>query len=221
MSGSEHIGRRRDSSVALVSKFAGLTAPVLILLGMSLSADAATLYRYINEKGYQEIGYSIPPHLVPNGYDVIDESGRLVRRVAPQLSEEEYAVKLERERKLEACEKAIERVHRRYEALADIDVAETVFEEQLQERLQNDQANLEFSQGKLLEQREDAAARERKGEIPKHVLENIRQTELQVQNLAAQMEALFREGENQNALLLYQRYETDPSYPELRSAIPG
>jgi hypothetical protein len=38
--------------------------------------------------------------------------------------------------------------------------------------------------------------------------------------LAAQMEALFREGENQNALLLYQRYETDPSYPELRSAIP-
>lgn len=205
MSGSEHIGRRRDSSVALVSKFAGLTAPVLILLGMSLSADAATLYRYINEKGYQEIGYSIPPHLVPNGYDVIDESGRLVRRVAPQLSEEEYAVKLERERKLEACQKAIERVHRRYEALADIDVAETVFEEQLQERLQNDRANLEFSQGKLLEQREDAAARERKGEeIPKHVLENIRQTELQVQNLAAQMEA-----RQQNAVVKAKEFDEE------------
>ena len=193
MSGSNDSARRRNSTGMLVKRFARLAGPALVLLGASVSVDAASLYRYINEKGYQEIGYSIPPHLVPNGYDVIDESGRLVRRVAPQLSEEEYAVKLERERKLEACQKAIERVHRRYETLADIDVAEQAFEQQLQGRLRNDQANLEFSQGKLAEQREDAAARERKGEaIPDDLLANIQQTELQIQNLSAQMEARHR-----------------------------
>lgn len=38
--------------------------------------------------------------------------------------------------------------------------------------------------------------------------------------VAAQMEALFRAGENQNALLLYQRYQTDPAFTDLRTAIP-
>lgn len=182
--------RRELAAGALVRKLAGFTVSMVLMLGVCTAAQAANLYRYINDKGYQEIGYSIPPHLVANGYDVIDDSGRLVRRVAPQLSEEEYAAKLERERELEACEKALESVHRRYEALADIDDAERMFGQQLEERLRNDQANLEFSQGKLAEQREEAAARERKGEaIPKDLLDLIEQTERQIQNLAAQMSA--------------------------------
>jgi hypothetical protein len=163
----------------------------LLSLGVALTlpANAATLYRYINDKGYQEIGYSVPTHLVPNGYDVIDESGRLVRRVGAQLSEEEYAAKLERERKLEACEKAVDRVHRRYESLEDIDHAELQFEAQLEESLQNAQANLEYNQTELAKYREQAAGYERKGSIiPPRVLSSIEQTELTIQNLSAQIE---------------------------------
>ena len=137
--------------------------PLVLLTVLAAPADAATLYRYINDKGYQEIGYSIPTHLVSNGYDVIDESGRLIRRVSPQLTEEEYAAKLERERKLEACEKAIERVHRRYEALTDIDVAERLFEAQLEASLKNDLANLDYNRSKLSDQQETAAQLERSG----------------------------------------------------------
>jgi len=160
-----------------------------LLLAAALPAEAANLYRYINDKGYQEIGYSVPPHLVPNGYDVIDESGRLVRRVAAQLSEEEYAAKLERERKLEACETAIERVHRRYENLQDIDHAEVQFELQLEESLQNAKANLEYNQTELGKHRERAAGYERKGEIiPPRVLESIAQTETTIENLTAQID---------------------------------
>ena len=177
--------------------FAGLArrlaAPALLTLAVALPADAATLYRYINDKGYQEIGYSVPPHLVPNGYDVIDESGRLVRRVAAQLSEEEYAAKLEHERKLEACEKAVARVNRRYETLEDIDDAESQFQAQLEESLQNAHANLEYNQGELKKLQEAAAAYEREGKIVrKRDLESIDQVRTTIDNLTAQIEASER-----------------------------
>lgn len=166
-----------------------LALPALVMLAISMPADAATLYRYINDKGYQEIGYSVPNHLVPNGYDVIDESGRLIRRVAAQLSEEEYAAKLERERKLEACEKAVARVHRRYETLEDIDDAEVQFEAQLKESQQNANANLEYNQTELKRLQERAAGFEREGKIvPRGDLEHMRQVQTTIDNLTAQIE---------------------------------
>lgn len=177
------------SLTSLVRNLRRLAVPTLLTLAIALPADAATLYRYINDKGYQEIGYSVPTHLVPNGYDVIDESGRLVRRVAAQLSEEEYAAKLERERKLEACEKAVARVHRRYEVLEDIDDAEVQFESQLEESLQNAQANLEYNQTELKKLQDMAAAFEREGKIIGEThLSNMDQVRTTIDNLNAQIE---------------------------------
>ena len=188
-----------------VRKITRLGLAGVLLACVSLPLDAATLYRYINDKGYQEIGYSIPPHLVANGYDVIDESGRLIRRVAAQLSEEEYAAKLERERKLEACQKAFERVHRRYETLDDIDDAERQYETQLEESLRRDQANLDFSQTKLADQQEMAASIERSGEvIPGDLLDNLQQTEQQIRTLSAQIDS-----RRHNAQLKAQEFEEE------------
>ena len=183
----DHLGQRH--SVKKINRLCRIALPGLLALSICLPAQAGTLYRYINDKGYQEIGYAIPPHLVPNGYDVIDESGRLVRRVAAQLSEEEYASKLERERKLEACEKAIDRVHRRYEKLADIDAAQLVFEQQLEESLKNDQSNLDYSRSALGDRQEQAAGLERAGKpVPKHLIDNIERTEMQIQTLTTQVQ---------------------------------
>jgi len=166
------------------ARLAGVTLLVVLL---AAPAAAGTLYRYINEKGYQEIGYSVPPNLVPNGYDVIDESGRLLRRVSPQLSEEEYAIKLERERKLDACEKARDRVHRRYETMEDIDKAESQFEVQLSESLKNIQANLDYTSTELMKQQSQAASLERSGKIvPKVLLDAIDASEEIISTLSAQ-----------------------------------
>jgi len=183
-------GRIMRSFFASPLKLTRLVAIFAITLSFSLPAEAATLYRYINDKGYQEIGYSIPNHLVPNGYDLIDESGRLIRRVAAQLSEEEYAIKLERERFLEACQKASESVHRRYETLEDIDAAERLFGEQLEESLRNYQANLDYGKSNLAHLQDQAAKFERAGKpITKNQLLSIENTELQIQNLTAQIDA--------------------------------
>ncbi len=180
---------------AWIGRVSRFTLVSLMALVLATPAMAGTLYRYINEKGYQEIGYSVPPHLVPNGYDVIDESGRLIRRVAPQLSEEEYAIKLERERKLEACEKARERVHRRYETMVDIDNAEAQFENQLAESLKNIQANLDYTSTELGKQQSQAASLERSGKlIPKNLLEAIDASEEIINTLTAQKQAGERSG---------------------------
>lgn len=179
-------------AVRLVRLASRAALPCALALTVALPADAANLYRYINDKGYQEIGYSVPNHLVPNGYDVIDESGRLIRRVAAQLSEEEYAAKLEHDRKLEACENAVERVHRRYENMADIDEAEAQFEMQLEESLRNAQANLEYNRSELAKHQDKAASFERAGKIiPQVTLDSIDQINTTIQNLTVQI----RQGE--------------------------
>ncbi|HEY5644590.1 MAG TPA: hypothetical protein VIS76_01490 [Pseudomonadales bacterium] len=162
----------------------------IVTLALSMQVVAATLYRYINEKGFLEIGYSVPPELAPNGYDVIDEAGRLLRTVAPQLSEEDYAAKLERDRKLEACEYALERVRRRYENLADIDKAEQAFEGRLAESQKNIQANLDYTNTELAKQQAQAASLERAGQlIPKNLVSAIETSQESIQALTAQKAA--------------------------------
>lgn len=182
----------------LAGRVVRLAVPGVLVMSIALPVDAATLYRYINDKGYQEIGYSVPNHLVPNGYDVIDESGRLVRRVAAQLSEEDYAAKLERERKLEACENALARVNRRYESLDDIDKAERQFEAQLEESQRNYQSTLEYNQTRLDKAQQQAAGFEREGkQVTANLLDSIGQTRTTIANLQAQIEQSRRQGVRQ------------------------
>ena len=170
------------------------TTVLLALLLFTTSLQAGQLYRYINEKGYQEIGYTIPSHLVPNGYDVIDESGRLIRRVAPQLSEDEYADKLERERILDACEKALARVKRLYESLADIDAAEKLYERNATQSMQNDQVNMEIAETELKRLQEAAARYERTGKpVPENELTQITRRETEIRTLFSQIEARRKE----------------------------
>ncbi|MCB1684150.1 MAG: hypothetical protein KDI31_06685, partial [Pseudomonadales bacterium] len=167
-----------------------LATGLLALLLTAAVSQAAQLYRYINEKGYQEIGHAIPPHLVPNGYDVIDESGRLVRRVAPQLSEDEYAAKLERERLFDECERALTRVKRLYQSMADIDQAEMLYERNAQQSMQNDQVNVELAQTELKRLQQSAARFEREGTpVPENELTQIARRESEIRTLTAQLEA--------------------------------
>ena len=159
------------------------------LILLSIDSYAANLYRYINEKGYQEIGHDIPPHLVANGYDVIDQTGRLVRRVAPQLSEEDYAAKLEIDRRLDQCLRALERVNRRYETLTDIDDAQALFGRQNAESIRNDEANLTLARSQLEEAHTTAARAEREGRaLGRDTLLSIERAENQIDSLIVLIE---------------------------------
>lgn len=76
-------------------------AVLLIVTSIGIHAQNHVYYRYTDNKGYTVISSQIPPQYIGKGYDVIDKSGKLIRRVEPEPSAEEKArrIKEEAERK--------------------------------------------------------------------------------------------------------------------------
>ncbi len=62
---------------------------LVILLSSPLVVNAAQFYRWTDEDGNTFIQSYIPPEHVKNGYEIIDDQGNIVNKVAPQLSEAE------------------------------------------------------------------------------------------------------------------------------------
>jgi hypothetical protein len=76
--------------------FSHIVFTALVCFSASIFAGEVLFYRYTDTKGVTVISSKIPPKYVSRGYDVITFDGRLVERVAPELSKEEK-LKLELE----------------------------------------------------------------------------------------------------------------------------
>ena len=145
---------------------------------------AAYLYRFTNAQGKVEISNAIPNDRVVHGYDVLDMNGRVVRRVAPELSEEELAAKREAEAAREACEDAKRRVMALYRYETEIDHAKAKALDALAIAIDNDEANLAHVRGQHSELLEQAARMERSGNtLTSVVIQNIERAEAQVRVL--------------------------------------
>lgn len=162
---------------------------IVSLLGFCLcfavTADARELFRYKNENGSLVLSHTIPNERVKAGYDIVDEYGNLVRRVAPQLSEAAYKEKLRTEKMVAECSKMRDRVHKLYQVEADIAYAERSGLESIENSILNTRAKL----GVMATQREEfevqAAQLDVSGQaIPKTLLENIDRAKAQEQNLS-------------------------------------
>ncbi|MDG2278408.1 MAG: hypothetical protein P8L31_10660, partial [Pseudomonadales bacterium] len=71
---------------------------VLALLTLSLliwvaNGHAARFFRYIDENGKLVLSGSIPNDRVKYGYEVVDESARVLQKIEPQLTEAQYQEK--------------------------------------------------------------------------------------------------------------------------------
>lgn len=71
---------------------------VLILMSASTSMLAGNLYRYENDQGVMVINDTVPPEFVHKGYEVLNNSGRVIERVPRALTAQELAAKSEEER---------------------------------------------------------------------------------------------------------------------------
>ncbi|MEM1230301.1 MAG: hypothetical protein AAGI15_07185 [Pseudomonadota bacterium] len=171
-----------------------LLAPLLlsVLLGpLSISAaHAGQLYRFKSAEGGTVLSSSIPNERVAFGYDVIDSnSGRVLRKVAPQLTPEEAAIKAEHERRVSVCEVALRRVRNMYESPADIDNAETKALQSLETRVVNAQANLTHIRNQRTNLEEQAARLERNGTgINPALMGNLERAGNQIANLEQEIE---------------------------------
>lgn len=62
---------------------------VIALFLIASSAIAGQFYRWVDEEGNTFIQSYIPPEYVAGGYEVIDDKGLVLKKVAPQLSDAE------------------------------------------------------------------------------------------------------------------------------------
>lgn len=158
-------------------------------LCFSATADARELFRYKNENGSLVLSHTIPNERVKSGYDIVDEYGNLVRRVAPQLSEAAYKEKLRKEKMVAECTKLRDRVRKLYQVEADIAYAERTGLESIDNSILNTRAKL----GVMATQREEfevqAAQLDVSGQvIPKVLLDNIDRAKAQEKNLSDEVD---------------------------------
>jgi len=70
-------------------KIAAFITLALSLSLISTQSSAAQFYRWIDAQGNTFIQSYIPPESVAGGYEIIDDSGTVLRTVAPQISDAE------------------------------------------------------------------------------------------------------------------------------------
>lgn len=165
------------------------------LLLTSLAQAAQPLYRWTNDQGKQEYSHSISGDMVIRGYDVLDgQTMRVVQRVQPQLSEQEYAAKLEHERQLADCKRAMRRVITLYLSIEDIESAEMQMLKSMDSRIANAQANLALAENQRLGLEQEAANKDRAGEMLQSAFINsIERVKIQIVNQRQEIDKRNRE----------------------------
>ncbi|WP_145008139.1 DUF4124 domain-containing protein [Pseudomonas oryzihabitans] len=136
-------------------------AASLLLLALPLAGQAAELYRYLDRNGTLVIDrQGVPPEYAGKGYDVLNEQGRVIRRVAPALP----AAELDRQQQERQQALADGQLRKLYSNVEDVDRAKARKLAELDGLMQIKKANLEAArhlQGQLMEQ---AAVQQRNGQ---------------------------------------------------------
>ncbi|MEM7077329.1 MAG: hypothetical protein AAF513_01760 [Pseudomonadota bacterium] len=179
---------------------------IAALVLSTLSVEAARFFRYADDNGRLVLSHTIPNDRVRMGYDIVDEHGRLIQRVDPQLSDSDYEAKLAREAAQADCDRELTRVRRLYQTPQDIDYAETKDLQSIDTRIANARANLNHVRNQRRELEQQAAAQDLSGaSINKLLLDRIESARLQQQNLEDEIAQRRSEKEEARAEYDYHR----------------
>lgn len=162
---------------------------LLLLLGVLAATPAqAELYRYLNRQGVVVLDrQGVPPEYVGNGYEVIDEEGRLLRAVPPAPSAEELRQRVAAQRQA----RADAQLRRLYPRVADLEVARAHQLRDLDGLIVMARGNLNAVQQRVLGLEQQAAEQQRAGQpVPAALLQQLeglrgeqRQAEAELQRL--------------------------------------
>lgn len=133
------------------------------MLGMASTAEAAELYRYINDKGVTVLDRSVPPQYVGRGYEVLDKDGRVKQVIPAALSPEERQAQRDAELEQQRQRTADETLLRLYSSVADLDRAHNRQVQQIEALIATAEANLLTLQSQRVDVQSRAASQERAG----------------------------------------------------------
>jgi chromosome segregation ATPase len=187
-----------------------ITALFSLAMACIMQVEAAEFYRYRDASGKLVIGDSVPREYVANGYEVINETGRVVLRVAAAKTTEQLAAAREESQRRAEEEEQIRqaRFHDqqlllRYNSEEEILAAKERYLRQYENRVQilrNNLADLR-AQGEV--QQEEAANYERKGrDVPEKLSQSVASLVKEVTVLQGRVEAT--EAEQRRAELTFE-----------------
>lgn len=136
-------------------------AASLLLIALPLAGQAAELYRYLDRNGILVIDrQGVPPEYAGKGYDVLNEQGRVIRKVAPALP----AAELDRQAR-ERQQAVIDgQLRKLYSNVEDVDRAKARKLTELDGLMQIKKANLEAARQLQSQLMEQAAVQQRNGQ---------------------------------------------------------
>ncbi|WP_037007696.1 MULTISPECIES: hypothetical protein [Pseudomonas] len=136
-------------------------AASLLLIALPLAGQAAELYRYLDRNGTLVIDrQGVPPEYAGKGYDVLNEQGRVIRKVAPALP----AAELDRQAR-ERQQAVIDgQLRKLYSNVEDVDRAKARKLTELDGLMQIKRANLEAARQLQSQLMEQAAVQQRNGQ---------------------------------------------------------
>ncbi|MBU2985061.1 hypothetical protein KO528_06850 [Saccharophagus degradans] len=148
----------------------GLAFASALLASTQSFAAQKLLYRYVNEQGVKVLNHIIPPKYAQNGYEVINESGQVVRVVPPAPTEDEIAAANARR----ALQEEYKVLRRRYSNIEEIEEAKQRQLESVETSIAILRGNVSNLTGQIENHMSKAAAAERAGrEVPEHVLTDL------------------------------------------------
>ena len=160
-----------------------MTASALAVLALCAvtvltQANEVTLYRYTNDEGVKVINSSIPAKYAQNGYEIINTSGEVLKRVAAAPSQDDID-KANEEREILNTYNLLKR---RYSKLEDIERAKTRRLENIDTSiviLKGAISNLELNIKELVQR---AAEQERAGrQVHKSLLKQLKDTRAELE----------------------------------------
>jgi hypothetical protein len=143
---------------------------LLSLVFWASSVEAAKYFRYKDENGKTVLALTIPSDLVSKGYEIINDKGRVVERVAPALTVSQIEMrdaKIEAERQAELDKKRQDEIDRKLLKLySQPEDAIRVLDRKIEDvegLIKSNEAKIESIERQVAELEEKAAERQRKG----------------------------------------------------------
>ena len=136
-------------------------AASLLLIALPLTGQAAELYRYLDRNGTLVIDrQGVPPEYAGKGYDVLNEQGRVIRKVAPALP----AAELDRQARERQQAVVDGQLRKLYSNVEDVDRAKARKLAELDGLMQIKKANLEATRQLQSQLMQQAAVQQRNGQ---------------------------------------------------------
>ncbi len=171
-------------------------AVLAAVIGVAATAEAG-MYRYKDDNGRLVISNTIPQEATKRGYDILNNSGRVVETVAPAPTEEELAAREAEKQRQKALERQQEQDRQLLKRYSHPDQAVRAMHRKIRELeglIQLKRGNISVISNQLDSEQSRAADMERAGRtIPDATLEKIRRLESQIRDLEREISVQTRE----------------------------